>query len=73
MSDERIVSPRLIPTPTFEYLVDSPKGGETTQEWLNRHGSDAWELVQFHVNAQAMGGALTGFFKRVTGRKGFLR
>lgn len=70
---KKIKSPGLVPTPTFEYLVDSPKGVETTQEWLNRLGRDAWDLVQFHVNAQAMGGALTGFFKRVTGRKGFLR
>lgn len=57
---------RLITSPTFEYLVEGPKSDETTQEWLNRRGREAWELVHIHVNAIVMGGALTGFFRRVT-------
>lgn len=43
----------------IRYLVDNPRGDETTQEWLNRRGSQGWELVQIlFINT------VTGFFKQ---------
>ena len=38
----------------WEYLVDSPDGGRTFTQWLDRYGQNGWELIAVRSNGECV-------------------